>query len=466
MAVNNDAVCRMCRLQRARTRKETGDARLPYERALAGGVQLSLADTHAQERRRSRRPPPAPPAVRQAPAGHRQLTLFPAPRRDLRAGMYGRFPPPPLPVLEQWLCAQLTQWAAAHGWSPRKACKARHGLRIVLGLQDTPGAPVPASLTRQLTRLHLPARLLQEFLTAHHFAEDDRVSALQAWCARTTAHLPRPMAGQLAAWLDARTRPSAASTPARSPATVRHQLSFALPVLTRLADAGTSDLADVTPLLLHRHLTACHLTPSASTHTASGLRAIFSTLTRHRIIGADPTTGLPVGAAARTVPVPADLTLIRQDLHSPDTARAAITALLVFHALRPGAIRHLTLHDARDLHAARLYLPHRTITLAEPVRTRLAGYLTHRATRWPDTANPHLFLSSHSALSTGPVSAPLIRRHHTAASQLLRDDRILDEAWAPGGDVRMLCELFGLTVPSASRYTATRTACQPTPLVQ
>ncbi|MFE6946029.1 hypothetical protein [Streptomyces chartreusis] len=458
MAVSRDRVCRMCWLQRSRTRKETGDAHLPYERALAGGVQLSLADTYALERRRSRPLLPAQPPAWQTPAGHRQLTLFPAPPRDLRAGLHGRFPPPPLPVLEQWLCAQLTDWAAAHGWSPRKAWKARHGLRIVLGLQDTPGAPVPASLTRQLTRLKLPARLLQEFLTAHRFAEDDRVSALEAWSARTTAHLPQPMAGQLAAWLDARTRRPAASKRACSPITVRHHLHFALPVLTRLADAGINDLADVTPALLHRHLAACHLTTSASTHTASGLRSVFSTLKAHRIIDADPTTRLRVGTAARTVPLPADVALIRQDLNSPDMARAAITALLVFHALRPREIRHLTLHEVRDLNEGRLYLPNRTITLAEPARTRLAAYLTHRAARWPNTANRHLFLSTHSALSIGPVSGPQLKYHHSAPSQLLRDDRILDEVQALGGDVRMLCELFGLTVPSASRYTATRAA--------
>ncbi|MGW6793847.1 hypothetical protein [Streptomyces chartreusis] len=255
-------------------------------------------------------------------------------------------------------------------------------------MQDTPGAPVPASLTRQLTRLNLPARLLHEFLTAHHFAEDDRVSALEAWSARITAHLPQPMAGQLAARLDARTGRTAASARACSPITVRHHLHFALPVLTRLAAAGINDLADVTPDLLGYHLTACHPTGSAYTHAASGLRSVFSTLKAHRIIDADPTTRLRVGTAARTVPLPADVALIRQDLNSPDTARAAITAPLVFHALRPREIRHLTLHDVRDLQEGLLYLPHRTITLAEPAQTRLTGYLAHRDTRWPNTCQP------------------------------------------------------------------------------
>ena len=96
-----------------------------------------------------------------------------------------------------------------------------------------------------------------------------RVDLEAAGDARTTAHLPPAMAGQLAARLDARIRTPAASTPACSPITLRHQLRFAQPVLARLADAGVNALADVTPLLLHRHLTACHLI-GMSAHDAAG----------------------------------------------------------------------------------------------------------------------------------------------------------------------------------------------------
>ena len=38
--------------------------------------------------------------------------------------------------------------------------------------------------------------------------------------------------------------------------------------------------------------------------------------------------------------------------------------------------------------------------------------------------------------------------------QTLRD-RILDEVRATGGGIRRICDLFGLTVSGASRYTAT-----------
>jgi hypothetical protein len=37
----------------------------------------------------------------------------------------------------------------------------------------------------------------------------------------------------------------------------------------------------------------------------------------------------------------------------------------------------------------------------------------------------------------------------------LREDRILDEARASGGDVRRICDLFGLSIQAACRHTAT-----------
>ncbi|MCX5063789.1 MULTISPECIES: hypothetical protein [unclassified Streptomyces] len=137
-----------------------------------------------------------------------------------------------------------------------------------------------------------------------------------------------------------------------------------------------------------------------------------------------------------------------------DPARAAVTALLAFHALRPAEIRHLTLHDARDLESNRLYVPGRTIRLGAPVRVRLAVYLAHRTRRWPHTANLYFFVTRRTALSTAPVSRPWLYRHYPASSTLLRDDRILDEVQAADGDVKMICMMFGLSVHAASRYTA------------
>ncbi|MFJ2478543.1 hypothetical protein ACIOWI_37500 [Streptomyces sp. NPDC087659] len=44
-------------------------------------------------------------------------------------------------------------------------------------------------------------------------------------------------------------------------------------------------------------------------------------------------------------------------------------------------------------------------------------------------------------------------RQHPTSGTLLRGDRVLDEFQA-GGDVRMICELFGPSMQAAARYTA------------
>ncbi|MCX4993772.1 hypothetical protein [Streptomyces sp. NBC_00568] len=462
VAVNQDRVCRMCWLQRARLRRATGNLHLSYAAALEDGwVQLSFANTRPQERRPARagsRPPlggrpaessTAEPSTAASPAalvpfGHRQLILFePPPRRFAAAGGLPRDL-----VLAAWLDQELAAWASSRGWSRSTLARARRGLRILLAVQDTPGAPVPVTLIDQLAATDVPTRLLQEFLTARGFTEDDRTPAIDAWFTRNTAHLPEPMAGQLAHWLALRLHGNNSRPPRsrpRSAITVRHQLLFALPVLTRLADSGIRDLADVTAGQLRTRLAACRLTGSDHTHTASGLRAVFTALAAQRIIASNPAVHLRVGTPAPTIPLPADLAPIRQALTSPDPARAAVTALLAFHAVRASEIRGLTLDDARrSLGDGLLSLPGRTVRLAQPVRVRLAAYLTHRSQRWPHTANPYFFVTHRSALSTGPVSRPWLYRHYPASSHLLRDDRIIDEAQT-SADARIICELFGLT---------------------
>ncbi|MGW6159648.1 hypothetical protein ACWFRM_42155 [Streptomyces sp. NPDC055144] len=285
----------------------------------------------------------------------------------------------------------------------------------------------------------------------------DRSPAVDAWFTRTTAQLPRPMTDQLRHWLTIRLHGhhQHPRTQARSQNTARPNLHFALPVLTRIAAAGTHDLADVTAPQLAQHLAAARLTGSNYTHTAGGLRAIFRTLKAHQLTPRDPAVHLRVGTPTATIPLLADLTLIREDLTGPAPVRAAVTTLLAFHTVRSGEIRHLTLADARDIEAARLYLPDRTILLAEPARIRLDAYLAHRAARWPHT-NPHLFLTSRSATSTTPVSRPYLYRQHPLSSHLIRSDRIVHEVQAAGADVRLICELFGLGIEAATRYTLHR----------
>lgn len=102
----------------------------------------------------------------------------------------------------------------------------------------------------------------------------------------------------------------------------------------------------------------------------------------------------------------------------------------------------------------RLHLDDRTILLAGPVRARLASYLDHRQRTWPHTANPHLFITQQTGLRDVPASDRWIRLKVGMTVRAIREDRILYEAMATGGDERRLGDLFGLSVKGATRYTA------------
>ncbi|MEU9244463.1 hypothetical protein [Streptomyces sp. NPDC048385] len=115
-------------------------------------------------------------------------------------------------------------------------------------------------------------------------------------------------------------------------------------------------------------------------------------------------------------------------------------------------LRTIKTTDVRD---GRLFLPDRTVLLADTVRARLAAYLDFRNTRWPRTANPHLFISLTTACGVEPVSVVWINDTLGMPASRLREDRLLHEADAAGGDPRRICDLFGLSVDAALRYTAT-----------
>lgn len=69
----------------------------------------------------------------------------------------------------------------------------------------------------------------------------------------------------------------------------------------------------------------------------------------------------------------------------------------------------------------------------------------------PATLDPHLFINVYTAVRTSQVSN--VNEEVGMQVQRIREDRILHEA--TGGDVRRLCDLFGLSIKGAERYTAT-----------
>ncbi len=182
------------------------------------------------------------------------------------------------------------------------------------------------------------------------------------------------------------------------------------------------------------------------------LRSIFKVLKARKVTFTNPAARIKTGEPASRQPLPADLSVLREALESPDPARAALTALLVFHGLRSGQLCGLRLADLRD---GRLHLEDRIILLAAPVRQRVAAWLDYRTQRWPNTANPHLFIHYRTATQTRPVGVHWLHLKLGSSVRVIREDRILDEAYASAGDLRRLCDLFGLSVKAASRYAAT-----------
>jgi len=150
--------------------------------------------------------------------------------------------------------------------------------------------------------------------------------------------------------------------------------------------------------------------------------------------------------------MPLDVDQLRAAIHAEDPARGALGALLVFHGLRPEQLRNLRLTDIRD---GRVHLGHGTVLLAEPARQKVGAWLDFRNRRWPNTSNPHVFVHYRTATGTGPIGHTWIGRRLGIAAGAIRDDRILDEVNATGGDIRRICDLFGIGVDAAIRYVAT-----------
>lgn len=234
----------------------------------------------------------------------------------------------------------------------------------------------------------------------------------------------------------------------RHPQTVHLHILGMAPIWHTWAARGIQSFAEIS----REDVVAALPPPGAHRCFAEqGLRGLFDILKARKEVFTNPARGLRATPSGSTIPLPLDTELIRTALNSDDPASALAVALVAFHGLTGPQLQALAL---TDIHDGRLTVDGRSIPLAGPVRTRLAAYLDYRARTWPATINPHLLINRRTGPRTNRVGRGFPWVKLGVTPQALREDRILQEIHATGGDVRRICDFFGLTVDGAMRYTA------------
>jgi hypothetical protein len=263
------------------------------------------------------------------------------------------------------------------------------------------------------------------------------------------------MTTEVIAWLEVLTATSGRGR-ARARSTIDHYTAAVAPALTGFA-ARYDSLRQVSEDDITAQLEP--LRGSARTATAVALRSLFATLKARRLIFADPTRRVHPGRFPRRPVLGLDPATRRTLLDQLTRADHRLVLLLAgVHALSRADIIGLRLDDvALRGGAGTLTVRGARHSLDEPTRTALACWLDERRRRWPATANPHLLISTRSALGLDPVSAGYLRgvtANLPVTLHQLRADRLLAHARDTDGDPLSLHRLFGLSAHTAVRYCA------------
>lgn len=310
---------------------------------------------------------------------------------------------------------------------------------------------------------HLAAKPVCQFLRARGLLVDDpeihRDRDL-AWIETALHALPQPVADEIRTWVDVLRAQGPGENEPRSWEGIRRYLTTLQPALTSWTAAGMTTLREVTSDHLHDRLE--DLAGTARRQLATALRSLFRTLKRKRVIfhdlarhlAVDDLTGIPR-------PVPSDLLAGLLDLAETPFARLTI-ALAAVHAVPAAEIRTARTADlnlARGTLELRRGLLRHTLYLEELTHRLAADWLAYRHQRWSASVNPHLLVSQKAALDPDhpavhrvilgqvvPPNGPTLDR--------LRQDRILDEAFATGDPLKLM-RLFGITEQTAMRYVGT-----------
>ena len=455
-----DMVCRLCRRQAGLMAGPDNKVTVDLSVAAVTGQQMFLADM-TRSLRMTRRPsaiepPPTRPALSLLTRSHpirtsTQLLLFDPPRDCRRASSLD---PPRDPAFLDLVLRHADCLAERNGWPPRTLQQVRRGLRMLASGHD-PGEPIKASTVTAMSPHGVPGLRVLEVLTAagDNLIVDDRPDSLAVWIEEKFRTLPPTMRDELHAWIDV-LRQGTPRRQARPRNTVFTLLSAVRPFLLDCAARYTTlrqvTRDDVTGWLDGR---------KQRSSDASALRDLFRVLKTRRLVFANPTHHIRVSGQNPCTPtaLSAEALLRLGNAAEHDPALRVVLALIGVHALQPHRVRHMTL-DELDLPNRRLDLDGVRRSLDPFTVEAITIYLDYRHNRWPSTSNPHLLLTRRTAHEHGPVSQYWLsgRLHGLPATlRQLREDRILDEARAAGGDPLHLAAMFGLSARPALRYAQT-----------
>jgi hypothetical protein len=398
-------------------------------------------------RGRPAKPPPAP-AVRPAPLWT-QARLFDArpdfTRFDER--VHADLANPWL-VWAHYLAHRLGE---GRGWRRGVRLAVHRGLVIVLSGHAAGDTVRYSEMFAALRARDIATERVAEVLKEMGVLVDDRRPAFGDWLERKLEGLTPGISRDVEAWQRA-LHDGGPRTRARHRATGNNYLNSVRPALVawscRYNHLREVTRDDVLAILAPLHGPRRNITLVA-------LRSLFAFCKRNGTVFRNPTGRIKVGEHGYNVIQPLLPVEVGDAIAAATTPAARLLlALAAIHAARSGAIRALRLDDI-DIGNRRLVIAGRIRPLDELTHHILVGWLDHRRTRWPNTANPHLIVNQQTALESGPVSSVWVNkalRGQTATLERLRVDRQLEEAITHGPDPLHLAAVFGIDQKTAIRY--------------
>lgn len=349
------------------------------------------------------------------------------------------------------LFASVATFGEARGWSERIVRGVQRATAVLLaarcdGFRFDPGA------LGHLLALDLPVEHTLDFVADAAVMAVDPGATMDAWLEDRLRRLPEQIRNEVRSWTEVLRGRSKRRAKPRLPNTVKAYVRACGAALEQWATRYDS-LREVTSEDVQEQLLG--LAGWDRPNALNGMRSLFRTLKANRLIFADPTAHLALQAPAPRPSLgvdPATRGSLLDQIARLD--HRLIVLLAGVHALSGPRIANLRL-DHLDLPGKRFFIDERPRPLDELTREHLMAWLNFRHKRWPQTANPHVLVTSRSANRVAPVGQTYVNGAFAdlpVTASGLRVDRLVSEAMDSRGDALRIALLFGMSAQAAAGY--------------